>query len=106
MRLARFVTNGQCTGQAMAEAAISINGRVYKLACSEDEMPRLHQLSQIVRAKLDGVVAEHGQVGDDRLLLLTALMIADDMLEAREKLKALEGAVGARGKPVIGDGSG
>lgn len=74
----------------MPEAAVTLNGRVYHLACSEGEEARLTQLSRIVSEKLEKVVSEFGQVGDDRLLLLAALLIADDMLEAREKAASLE----------------
>lgn len=74
----------------MAEAAIKLNGRMYRLSCGEGEHIRLRELSEIVRVKLEGLVSEYGQVGDDRLLLLSALLIADDMLEARSRVKALE----------------
>lgn len=77
-------------GAAMAEAAIKLNGRMYRLSCGEGEDIRLRELSEIVRVKLEGLVSEYGQVGDDRLLLLSALLIADDMLEARSRVKALE----------------
>lgn len=74
----------------MAEAEVALNGRLYRFTCAEGDETRLAQLSHIVRAKLDSLVAEHGQVGDDRLLLLSALLIADDMLEARSRVAALE----------------
>lgn len=74
----------------MAEAEVTLNGRLYRFTCAEGEEGRLNQLSDIVRAKLDSLVAEYGQVGDDRLLLLSALLIADDMLEAKSRIAALE----------------
>ena len=74
----------------MAEAAITLNGRTYRLSCGDGEEARLRELSQVVTAKLQTLVAEYGQVGDDRLLLLSALQIADEMLEARAKAAALE----------------
>jgi cell division protein ZapA len=74
----------------MAEAAISINGRMYHLSCGEGEEARLYELSEMVRRKIDALVAEYGQVGDDRLLLMSALLIADDVLDARTRLDALE----------------
>ena len=80
----------------MAEAAISLNGRTYRLVCNPGEEQRLHDLSAVVRGKLDGLVAEHGQVGDDRLLLLSALLIADELLEARARLAALEQQLATR----------
>ena len=75
---------------AMAEVSITLNGRVFRLSCGPGEESRLQDLSRIVNAKLETLIAEYGQVGDDRLLLLSALMIADDMLEARSRVEALE----------------
>ena len=68
----------------MAEAKITLNGRIYRLSCADGEEARLQRVAQVVSARLDALVAEHGQVGDDRLLLLTALQIADELLEARD----------------------
>jgi cell division protein ZapA len=76
----------------MAQASITLNGRIYRLNCGEGEEERLRQLSQIVSAKLDSLVAEFGQVGEDRLLLMSALLIADEMLEAKTRADALEEA--------------
>lgn len=56
---------------------------------------RLRELSEVVRVKLDSLIAEYGQVGDDRLLLLSALLIADDMLEAKSRAAALEALLAA-----------
>ena len=79
----------------MAEVAITLNSRIYRLSCSDGEESRLHALSQVVEGKLSKLVAEFGQVGDDRLLLLSALQIADDLLDAQAKAAALEEAVAA-----------
>ncbi len=77
----------------MADAAITLNGRMYRLSCGDGEEGRLRDLIGLVAAKLDGLVAEYGQVGDDRLLLLSALQIADEMLDARARAAALENAL-------------
>jgi len=37
--------------------------------------------------KSDSLIAEFGQVGDDRLLAMAALMIADELFDAREAIK-------------------
>ena len=87
----------------MAEAAISLNGRMYHLSCGDGEDVRLRELSEIVRAKLENLVTEYGQVGDDRLLLLSALLIADDMLEARARVKALETLLAAVQKRAVAE---
>lgn len=74
----------------MPEAALTLNGRIYRLSCGEDESARLHEVFAIVQANVETAVAEFGQVGEDRLLLLSALRIADEMLENKARLDALE----------------
>ena len=69
----------------MGQVTLKLNGRSYRLACGEGEEARLQKLGAIVREKLDGVVAEFGQAGQERLLLLAALLIADDLIDAGEK---------------------
>jgi cell division protein ZapA len=76
----------------MGQASVTLNGRVYSLSCGEGEEARLQELAAVVRAKLDGLVAEYGKAGDDRLLLMSALMIADELLDARARIAALENA--------------
>jgi cell division protein ZapA len=83
----------------MPETAITLNGRIYRFSCGEADAPRLRELSQVVASKLDALVAEYGQVGDDRLLLMSALQIADELLEARARAAALESASAVDRKP-------
>lgn len=66
----------------MGEVAITVNGRAYRFACDAADEPRLKELAAYVASRLDGLKREHGNAGDDRLLLLTALMIADDLWDA------------------------
>ena len=83
----------------MGQASVTLNGRVYRLSCGDGEETRLHELSEVVSKRLKDLVAEFGQVGDDRLLLMSALLIADEMLEARARGDALEQAlVAVQGK--------
>ncbi len=74
----------------MAEVAITLNGRTYKLECGDGEEEHLLALSEVVGTRLNALQKQFGQVGDDRLLLMTALMIADDLDEAQKKLAEAE----------------
>jgi cell division protein ZapA len=76
----------------MGHASVTLNGRVYNLSCGEGEEARLHELVAVVRTKLDGLVAEYGKAGEDRLLLMSALLIADELLDARARIAVLETA--------------
>ncbi len=74
----------------MAEVAITLNGRTYRLECGDGEEEHLLALSEKVGDRLNSLQKKFGQVGDDRLLLMTALMIADDLSETQDKLAEAE----------------
>lgn len=66
----------------MGEVAITVNGRSYRFECGDGEEPRLKELAAYVTSRMEGVTREHGNVGEGRLLLMTALLIADDLWDA------------------------
>ncbi|MBV1695199.1 MAG: cell division protein ZapA [Hyphomicrobiales bacterium] len=70
----------------MGQIAVTLNGRTYRLRCGDGEEDRLVALATSVKAKFDALLAEHGNAGEDRLLLMTALMIADELQDARAML--------------------
>lgn len=74
----------------MADVTISLNGRSYRLECGEGEEAHLLELSELVGERLGKLQKQFGQVGDDRLLLMTALMFADELTETEKKLSAAE----------------
>ena len=75
----------------MPEVSVSVNGRTYSLACADGEEQRLQalggEIDQIVRA----LAGEHGAVGETRLLLMTCLLLADQLDDAQAELEALRG---------------
>lgn len=73
----------------MGHVAVTLNRRTYRLQCGDGDEPRLLALSAHVRSKLEALIAEFGQVGDDRLLMLAALQIADELWDARAQVTAL-----------------
>ena len=70
----------------MGQVTVTINGRTYRLSCGEGEESRLLELAEHVRVRVEGLAAEFGQVGDERLIVMASLLIADELLEAREQL--------------------
>ena len=84
----------------MAQVGITFNKRTYRFACSEAEVQRLEEIANYLKAKLDSLTAEHGQLGDERLVLMAALTIADELFDARADIdQLLEGQSEAL-KPV------
>lgn len=75
----------------MGHVTVTLNGRAYRLRCGDGEEERLARLSGYVGKKIDHLVAQFGQVGDDRLTVLAALLITDELFEAREGRAKEEG---------------
>jgi cell division protein ZapA len=67
----------------MGQVTVTLNGRTYSLQCADGEEARLIQLAGLVKHRAEALVEEFGQVGDDCVLLLTAIMIADELLPAQ-----------------------
>jgi cell division protein ZapA len=66
----------------MGQVAITVIGRSYRFECGDGEEARLKELVAYVKSRMDGLTREHGNVGEERLLLMTALLIADDLWDA------------------------
>ena len=68
----------------MGEIKIKISGQQYSLACRDGEEKRLGALAEYVNSKAKTLIDNLGQVGESRLLLMSALLIADELDECRE----------------------
>ncbi len=67
----------------MGEIKIEIRGQHYSLACRNGEEKRLGELAEYVDSKAKTLIDKLGQVGESRLLLMSALLIADELDECR-----------------------
>jgi cell division protein ZapA len=74
----------------MAQLAITIAGKVYRVACDEGEEARLGDLAQLVDAKISGMRTRFGEIGDQRLTIMAALTLADEWSEANDRIRDLE----------------
>jgi cell division protein ZapA len=74
----------------MAELAVTIDGRVYRVACDEGEEVRLGDLAQLVDAKIAALRARFGEIGDQRLSIMAAITLADEWAEANDRVRELE----------------
>jgi cell division protein ZapA len=74
----------------MAELVVMIAGKVYRVACDEGEEARLGDLAQLVDAKISGLRARFGEIGDQRLIIMAALTLADEWSEANDRVRELE----------------
>ncbi len=79
----------------MAQLGITINGRDYQIACDDGEEEHLTHLSQYVDKHVSDLAESVGNVGDTRLLLMAALVIADELSENLGRNESLESEVTA-----------
>jgi cell division protein ZapA len=70
----------------MGQVVVKVNGRDFPLSCADGQEPRIRRLAQYVDAKVGDFTRVLGQVGEARLLLLAALVIADELSDANEAL--------------------
>ena len=78
----------------MGQVSITINGRDYTIACDDGQEEHLTTLSDYLNSRIDEVVASVGQVGDTRLLVMLALLIADELSDSYVELAAARGEEG------------
>ena len=74
----------------MGQISVNINNHNYTLACRDGEEERLIELASFVNQKAESLTQSLGNVGENRLLLMSALLMADELKEAWERLEKLE----------------
>jgi cell division protein ZapA len=72
----------------MAQVTIEVNGRPYQVGCEDGQEQHLRDLAKIFDGQVRQVSQEMGQLGDTRLLLMGALLLADELADARNRLAA------------------
>ena len=69
----------------MALVTVTVNNHSYRLQCDDGEEDRLHKLVDMLNSKIDGLAAQFGQAGSDRLVVMAGLLLADELLELKER---------------------
>ena len=72
----------------MAHVSVTIDNRKYRLACNEGEKARLEKLAAMIDGKIAELRAAFGEIGDQRLVVMAALTIADNLAEAQDEIEA------------------
>ena len=73
----------------MAEVTVEVGGRSYRLACENGEEPHLTALCARIDAEARRLARSMGQMPEGRLMLMSALMIADKLPDAEKEVTAL-----------------
>lgn len=68
----------------MATVTVDINGRPYAVGCADGQEERVKLLARHFDRNVRSVANDVGHVGDLRLFLMAALVLADELHEARQ----------------------
>jgi cell division protein ZapA len=67
----------------VSEVTITVNRRPYRLACEDGQEERID-------ARVNDLIGKFGQIGDQQLLVMVGLLLADEAAELRRRLDAQE----------------
>ena len=84
----------------MAQVTLRINGYAYTVGCQDGEEDHLQHMAGEVERRIEGIKGAIGQSGESRMLVMAALMMADDLFEAEKKLKSAEQAAPIAAAPA------
>ncbi len=74
----------------MAQVSVTINGKIYRMACEDGQEAHLQGLAQRIDDIIHSLRGSFGEIGDQRLTVMAAVMVMDELTEAQRKLKSLE----------------
>jgi len=77
-------------GAVMAQVSVTINGKIYRMACEDGQEAHLQGLAQRLDDTIHSLRGSFGEIGDQRLTVMAAVMVMDELTEAQRKLKSLE----------------
>jgi cell division protein ZapA len=79
----------------MAQVNATIAGRQFRLACEDGQEEHLQALAADIEQRIVELRQRFGEIGDTRLTVMSALMVADELTEATRKIRRLEEEVAA-----------
>jgi cell division protein ZapA len=74
----------------MGQVAITINGRVYDIACDDGQEAHLTRLGVYLDQRVAELVDSVGQIGDARLMVMASLLVADELADAYDELAEMK----------------
>ena len=77
----------------MAVAVVTVSGRTYRIGCAEGQEPRITELGRMLDEKITAMHKSFGEIGDQRIVVMAALEIADEGAEAKDRVLALQSEI-------------
>jgi cell division protein ZapA len=74
----------------MPQVTVTISGHTYRMACADGEEAHLQGLAQSVDERIEHLKETFGEIGDQRITIMAAITVADELTEANGKIARLE----------------
>ncbi len=74
----------------MTELEISIGGRIFSVACDNEEQEKVREAAALINEEADSIQSQLGRLPESKMLLLSALMIADRLVDVETESKVLK----------------
>ena len=71
----------------MANVNIKFNGKEFLLSCDDGQEEHLENLSLYLNNKFNDLKDSLGNIGENKLLLITSIKVMDEYFETKKKLK-------------------
>ena len=71
----------------MANVNIRFNGKEFLLSCEDGQEEHLEELSEHLNKKFNNLKSDLGNIGENKLLLITSIKIMDEYFETKKKIE-------------------
>ena len=79
----------------MAHVNVTISGRKYRMACDDGQEDELTRLGAELDQRIAQLRKNFGEIGDMRLTVMAAMMFAEELSEANQRLNHAEAELAA-----------
>jgi len=77
----------------MAQVSVTIDGKNYRMACDEGQEDHLIDLAQRFDRYVSHLKESFGEIGDQRLTVMSGIMVMDELTELQKRVKGMEGEI-------------
>ena len=74
----------------MSQVSIEVNGKPYSVGCEDGQETHLVELSRHFDRQVRQVAQQVGQLGETRLFLMGALLLADELADVQGRLARIQ----------------
>lgn len=77
----------------MAQVSVTIDGKIYRMACNEGQEEHLIDLAQRFDRYVTHLKDSFGEIGDQRITVMAGIMVMDELVELQKRIKGMEAEI-------------